>query len=151
MTTRFYAILLIIVLLSATGCSDNDSLEQVPEPVRPTPTPVPVLNLEPECDHFWKNSDCFNPYLCYDCDETKGEPLEHYWSEANFQEAATCVNCGEIEGEPLEPSFIARGLRINTTSGRSHRYRTITNPDPVVDTVGLVTLMYIDLFESDTD
>ena len=151
MTTRFLAISLFFILLLATGCSENSTNEPIPEPVRLTPTPTPILNLEPECDHFWKDADCFDPYLCYDCDETKGEPLEHYWSEANFQEAATCVNCGETEGEPLEPSFITRGLRINTTAGRPLRYRTITNPEPVVDAVGLATLMYIDIFESDRD
>ena len=151
MKTRHFAIPLVFLLLLATGCSPNDAIEPIPELVRPTPTPITVLNPEPECDHFWKDPDCFDPYICFDCDETKGEPLEHYWSEANFQEPATCVNCGETEGEPLEPSFIARGLRINTTAGRSHRYKTITNPDPVVETVGLATLMYIDFFESDRD
>ena len=98
MKARLFAIPLVFLLLLAAGCSVNDDFEPIPEPVRPTPTPLPVFNLEPECDHFWKNSDCFNPYLCFDCDETKGEPLEHYWSEANFQEPATCVNCGETDG-----------------------------------------------------
>jgi len=149
MTTRLLAAFIVLLLFIA-GCSDIEPIEPEPEQ-RPALTPPPTAEPEVECDHFWKNSDCFNPYICYDCDETKGTPLEHYWSEANFQEASYCVNCGEINGDPVEPNFISHGLRINTTAGRPFRYKTITNPSPVTETVGLATLMYIDIFESDND
>ena len=150
MKTSLIAFLLFLLLLFIVGCSEAEPAEPLPE-VRPTATPVRTPIPEPECSHFWKNSDCFNPYICYDCDETKGSPLDHFWLDANYQEASRCVNCGEINGEPLEPNFTARGLRTNTTAGRSYRFKTITNANPPEDAIGLATLMYIDMFESDFD
>jgi len=150
MRIGFLLILLIISLLFASGCSETDNSKPEPEQ-RPAATPSRTPIPEPECTHFWKSPDCHNPFLCYDCDETRGTPREHFWSFANFQEASFCLNCGEINGEPLEPGFTGHGFRINTTAGRAYNYKTITNPSPVMETVGLATLMYIDIFESDVD
>jgi len=80
-----------------------------------------------------------------------GVPADHVWTVANYQEASVCINCGEINGEPVEPSFVLHGFRINTTSGRPYDYKTITNLEPDMTTVGIATLLYIDMFESDTD
>ena len=132
------------------GCSDNIEDESPPEPTpvyTPTPVPTPVF----ECDHFWKSPDCQNPFICYDCDETKGSPEEHVWQDANFQEASVCINCGELNGEPLEPGFSIHGLRINTISGRPFPYITTTRNDPEMRTTGVATLLYIAFFDSGRD
>jgi len=150
MKTRALSVILVIILLFLPGCSDDSNDEPTPEPkpvYTPPPTPEPVY----VCSHFWKSPDCQNPYICYDCDETKGEPEEHVWSSANFQEASYCIYCGEINGDPLEPGFSVHGLRINTTSGRPFPYKTITRNDPDMETVGVATLLYIDFFDSDID
>ena len=150
MATRKLIIIFITSLVVLSACSDAELVEPEPTP-RPTPPPPILVDYEPECYHFWKNPDCQNPYTCYDCDETEGEPLEHEWTEPNYQEAATCIDCGEIDGEPLEPMFLYHGYRINTTSGRPFDYLTITNRDPTMTTTGIATLLYIDIFESDDD
>ena len=150
MKTRIISVALIILLLFLTGCSNDDNNEPTPEP-RPVFTPLPEPTPVFVCSHFWKSPDCQNPYICYDCDETKGEPVEHVWSAANFQEASFCLECGEINGEPLEPGFTTHGLRVNTTSGRPFLYKTITRNDSDMQTVGVATLLYIDFFDSDTD
>jgi len=150
MKTRTVSLALIILLLIIPGCSESDETEPTPRPqpvLTPSPEPSPVT----ECDHFWKSPDCQNPYICYDCDETKGLPTEHVWKNPNFQVAYICENCGEIFGEPLEPGFDIHGLRINTTSGRPFPYKTITRNNPEMATTGVATLLYIDFFDSDTD
>jgi len=150
MAAKILLLFFISLLVFSTGCSNGEVDEPVPTPT-PTPTPPLLLDYEPECYHFWKDPDCQNPYTCYDCDETQGEPLEHIWTEANYQEAPECTVCGEVEGEPLEPNFLAHGFRINTTSGRPFDYLTITNRDPTMSTTGEATLLYIDIFESDDE
>jgi len=142
----YFLIFLILILHFSTGCSETavDEPTPVPSPTaRPSPEPSPDI----ECPHYWKNPDCYNPFICFDCDETKGEPLEHVWTDANYQEASFCKNCGAINGEPLTPGFISHGFRINTTSGRPYSYTTITNLEPDKEVTGFLTLLYIDIFE----
>jgi len=114
---------------------------------------VTVTPAEPEneCDHFWKRPDCHNPNICYDCGETEGSPIEHVWSTPNFQEPPICILCGDIGGVPLEPRFTAEGFRINTTSGRLYNYKSVTDSDTSITTTGTITLLYIDIFESDVN
>jgi len=150
MLIRLFLILFFIVLFIITGCSSEEIVHPAYESVR-TSAPRPEIIDEPECDHFWRNPDCDNPYICLDCGETKGTHTEHEWSTANFQEPSICVNCGEVNGLPLEPGFTLLGYRINTTSGRPFIYETITSTDPDAITTGTVTLLYIDIFESDAD
>jgi len=150
MATRIALLCFIIFMTLLYGCSNGEVEEPEPTP-RPTPAPPILTDYEPECYHFWRDPDCQNPYTCYDCDETDGEPLEHTWTEANFQQASECLVCGEIDGEPIEPEFISHGFRINTTAGRPFDYLTITNRDPSMVTTGEATLLYIDIFESDDD
>jgi len=147
------SIVIIVLSLVLSGCTTGESEESsAPAPTpSPTPRPLPDYTSEIECLHFWKSPDCSNPYICYDCGETRGEPLGHIWSVANFQEPSTCEVCGEINGNPVEPEFTRHNLRINTTSGRPYEYETITNQKPDITTTGEVTLLYIDIFESDTD
>ena len=144
------SIFLVFLLLLFSGCTSEAPEELTPSP-SPTVRPQPETVTEIECIHFWKSPDCFEAYICYDCDERKGEPLEHIWTEANFQEPSICELCGETDGTPVEPGFIRHGLRINTTAGRPYVYKTITNQDPDKTTLGEATLLYIDIFESDTD
>ena len=150
MGIRTVSLSLIILLLLFSGCSykEVDELPPRPSPITIS-TPEPVFDIE--CAHFWKNPDCQDPYTCFDCGETKGDPLEHIWTIANYQEASLCELCGETNGDPLEPNFTAYGLRINTTSGRPYSYKTITNLDPDMNTFGIAALLYGDIFESDTD
>ena len=142
----------IVMLFFLFACADDEPIEPEPEQ-RPKPTLRPILEreTEPVCEHFWKNPDCHHPYICLDCGETKGSPLEHVWTDANYQEPSECELCGDIDGEPLEPNFTAQGFSINTTAGRPYDYKTITNQDPDMTTVGEATLMYVDIFESDED
>jgi len=154
MKFRISIILLTAFFLLISGCSVND--ENIPEPAqtatpRPSPSPEPEPEPKPECDHFWKPPDCHNPYICFDCGETKGFPTEHVRIDANFQEASFCLLCGDINGEPLEPGFISSGYTINATAGRPYEYTTITERDREATTVGAATLLYIDFFESDID
>ena len=148
-------LILFMLLLFLSGCSKAETNPPEPAsapastPRTPPPSPAYVPEQVLECFHFWKDPDCFVPYICFDCDETKGSPLEHEWTAANYQEASVCLNCGEIGAEPLEPKFLSHGYRINTTAGRPFELKTITNPDPVVAVTGLATLLYIDIFESD--
>ena len=144
-------VIIIALLLFVSGCSVDITEESAPESA-PTPTvrPLPEYVSEFECLHFWKDPDCFNPYICYDCDETRDQPLEHIWTVANFQEPSFCEICGETDGDPVEPEFLRHGFRINTTAGRPIEYKTITNQDPDITTVGEATLLFIDIFESDT-
>lgn len=144
------SLLLFILLLLLAGCSSGDNDVSTPEP-EARPTPFPVVEPQPECSHFWIDPDCFNPYTCLDCGETRGSPLEHVWTTANFQEASTCVNCGETSGGPTEPNLVRYGFRINTTAGRPFNYTTITSTDPELTTVGIARLLHIDIFESDVD
>jgi len=142
-------LILILLLLFSTGCNESNIDEPIPEaPRTPSPTPA-VYQPDPECDHFWRNPDCDNPYICFDCDETKGYPLEHIWLPANFQEGPICELCGVTGGDPIEPNFLVHGYRINTTSGRPYDYKTITSQNPNLTTIGTATLLYIDVFESD--
>ena len=145
------SVVFITLSFIISGCSAH-------EPDDPAPAPSPALRPDPEyiseyeeCIHFWKSPDCFDPYICYDCGETRGEPLEHIWTTANFQEPSMCEICGEINGDPVEPEFLRHGFRINTTAGRPYEYETLTNQDPDLTTTGEATLLYIDIFESDTD
>ena len=146
------SVIFIIISLSLLGCSDNDINDTLP-PSEPTPTmrPLPDYEFEEECAHFWKDPDCDNPYICFDCGDTTGLPLEHIWMSANFQEPSICELCGEISGEPIEPYFSVFGYRINTTAGRPFQYKTITNRDPDKETIGEATLMYVDIFESSAE
>jgi len=145
------SVIFIVLIVLLSGCSDDDINLPTPEPTPGRTTPRPIYVPDPDCVHFWKNPDCFEPYICIDCGEIKGEPLEHIWTIPNYQEASVCINCGEINGEPLEPKFTTHGLRINTTAGRPYQYKTITNLDPSLPTVGTASLLYIDIFESDTN
>lgn len=149
MNKRFFIALTCIIFLLISGCEEADTFEPTPEPAIVITPPPPII-YEPDCDHFFKNPDCFNPSICIDCGETEGVPLEHIWTEPNFQEPSFCEVCGEINGDPLEPKFIAQGFKINTTSGRLYEYKTITNQDADITTVGSATLLYIDIFESDS-
>ena len=156
MNKRILLLILIILLLFFAGCSDDGANGQAPAqtPITEQPTesePEPATGSAPgsECNHFWRNPTCFYPYICMDCEETEGSPLEHELTAANFQVAPECVHCGETVGEPVEPHFVGHGLRINTTSGRPFDYRTITSLDSTIVTIGVAALLYIDMFESD--
>lgn len=52
------------------------------------------------CNHDWLDATCEEPRTCYDCGETKGEPLGHDWKKATCEEPKTCAECGETKGEP---------------------------------------------------
>ena len=80
-----------------------------------------------------------------------GSPLEHIWLPANFQEAPRCELCGEFYGEPLEPRFITYGFQINTSQGRPYQYSTITSQDETLETSGVATLLFVDIFSSSVD
>ena len=149
MKNSVITVIIIAVFLFVSGCSGDTVEESAPEPT-PTTRALPDYTPETECIHFWKDPDCFDPYICYDCGETRDQPIDHIWTVANFQEPSLCEICGETDGEPVEPDFLRHGFRINTTAGRPFKYNTITNQDPDVATVGEVTLLYIDIFESDT-
>jgi len=143
-------VFIVLSFFLISGCSTTELEEPASTPA-PTIRPLPEYVPEPDCIHFWKSPDCFDSYICLDCGETMGEPLEHIWTVANFQEPSVCELCGEVNGEPVEPGFIRNGFRINTTAGRPFEYMTRTNQDPDMITIGEVTLLYIDIFESDTD
>ena len=138
------------LFLFACRSAETDDPLPPPEPPREV---RPVTEYEPivECEHFWKDHDCHNPYICFDCDEETGQPLEHIWSEPNFQEPAICLLCGDTAGEPALPNFIQNGLRVNTTAGRPFEYKTITNRDPDKVTIGQATLLFTDIFQSNAD
>jgi len=141
----------MLISLFLFGCEGNDAAEEpTPRPVR-TPSPSLAVDNEPECKHFWRNPDCTHPYICYDCGEEQGVPLEHIRLPANFQIGPVCEKCGEIGGEPVEPNFIRYGYRINTTSGRRYDYKTTTSQNPGLETIGTAILLYIDIFESDDE
>ncbi|MCL2820500.1 MAG: hypothetical protein FWD38_06680 [Oscillospiraceae bacterium] len=150
MFKRVIPFILAAFLLLSYGCTENPEPDETPGsgPVR-TPSPTPVYIPEEECSHFWKNPDCFTPYVCIDCGEEKDFPLEHVWLPANFQEGPICELCGEIGGDPIEPNFTKHGYKINTTSGRPYDYLTITGHNSDLSTTGTATLLYIDIFESD--
>jgi len=151
MIKRVLVLTLILLLLLSYGCDSADiSEEPTPRPAV-TATPPVLIEDEPECSHFWKKPDCFNPFICYDCDEEEGVPLEHVWLPANFQTGPVCELCGEIGGEPTQPNFLRYGYRINTTSGRRYDYKTITSENPDLTTIGTAILLYIDIFESYED
>ena len=153
-------IFLFALLFLLSGCSNSEPVEPVIETPKiispssepaPEPTPDQEEFVELECNHFWSEADCFNPPVCIYCDETGGFPNEHEWTAANYQQASACVNCGEIDGTVLTPNFLNLGYRINTTAGRPYAYKTITNLDETITTTGSAVLLYIDIFESDTD
>jgi len=151
MKNTVIAAIIIALFLFVSGCFSYTAEETAPEPTpAPAVRPVPEYTYEFECLHFWKDPDCFDPYTCYDCGETRDQSLEHIWTVANFQEPSFCEICGETDGEPVEPEFLRHGFRINTTAGRPFEYKTITNQDPDATTVGEATLLFIDIFESDT-
>jgi len=154
LTVLFILSLFLIVL---QGCA-NDSPEAPgsasPQPPSTHPSPESHQpdsdTTEPECPHFWSSPDCNNSSFCYDCGKVSGTPIPHEWADANYQRAYECVKCGMTEGEVLEPEFIKNGYQINATSGRSYTYKTTTSLDESMTTYGTVTLLYIDIFESDT-
>jgi len=161
MKIRFTFVFIIMFLLPVSACTgtfggpENNHQGSVtrPDPVIATPpgSITSVSTEQPEaCNHFWKKPDCHNPSVCLDCGETQGSPIEHVWSQANYQEPPLCIHCGDIGGIPLEPLFNFHGFRINTTSGRPFNYRSVTDSDTSIATTGTITLLYIDIFESDT-
>ena len=156
MENRVMLLLLFPLLLILPGCSSDEPVEPVietPKIATPLPEPTPVQEeiVELECIHFWTEPDCINPPVCHYCGETGGSPKEHELSDANYQQPPSCVNCGEIDGIVLTPNFLKLGYRINTTAGRPYAYKTITNLDETLTTTGTAVLLYIDIFESETD
>jgi len=157
MKSQIILLILCLFLIALQGCADaspqapeNNSPQPPTAPLSPGYQPPEFDTAEPECPHFWSSPDCNNSSFCYDCGEVKGTPLSHEWADANYQKASTCVMCGLTEGTALEPEFIVQGYQINATSGRSYSYKTITNLDGSMTTYGTVTLLYIDIFESNT-
>ena len=152
MVKKQIAVLFLVpLLLIAASCAaeEPDISASTPPPLStPHPTPTFEPAPTPECVHFWSNPDCFNSPYCLDCGEISGSPLPHEWSAANYQQPSECINCGEVDGAPLEPNFISYGYQINATSGRPHKYKTITDLDTSLITYGTATLLYTDIFES---
>jgi len=159
MKNRSILLFLITIWLLLPGCSSNEPVEpviktpKITTPSPPAPEPIPVHDefVELECNHFWSEADCINPPVCHYCGKTGGSPNEHELSAANYQQAPGCINCGEIDGTVLTPNFLKLGYKINTTAGRPYAYKTITNLDETITTTGTAVLLYIDIFESDTD
>lgn len=78
--TVFLAVLLLLTVLSLTGCG--------------------------ECKHRWMAADCTTPRICSECNATEGEPLGHNWSEADCTNPKTCQLCKEVSGEPLGHTWV---------------------------------------------
>ena len=153
-TILFIFCLFLFVLQGCTDVSPEAPEKILPQPQSAVPSPEydqPEYEAaEPECQHFWSSPDCNNSSFCYDCGEIKGTPLPHEWADANYQKASECLKCGMTEGAALEPEFIVQGYQINATAGRSYPYKTTTSLDGSMITYGTATLLYIDIFESDT-
>ena len=100
-------------------------------------------------DHTWVEATCTNPRVCSVCGETEGEVPGHTWAEANYQEAATCSVCGETEGEPLTPDFVTYGIAADLKVGETYDYETGCFDNPLVTTVGALTVLDYTVVASD--
>jgi len=147
--------LLIFILFLAVGCAEEIIEPEVTATPRPTPIPTPEAVLPDfdtiECRHFWRIPDCHTPRYCLDCGEISAGPTPHEPTEANFQEPPVCMLCGDVVGEVLQPNFTTLGFEINTTFGRSYDFHTVTSSDASITTVGLVSLLFVDVFETEED
>jgi len=150
------ALLLFIFIFSfVVGCAGAPE-EELPE-VTATPRPTPIITPTPEvpdfdqieCSHFWRLPDCHTPRYCLDCGEISAGPTPHEPAGGNFQQPPVCILCGDIVGEVLPPNFTTLGFQINTTFGRSYDFLTVTSEEPTIATTGTVSLLFVDIFETE--
>ena len=150
-----FLLLLVTILFLTVWCSEEPDIEvaePTPAPIRtPRPEPEVTDTAPPECNHFWRLPDCHTPRYCLDCGEISEGPTPHEPTEANFQDRSYCMLCGDMLGDVLEPNFLSLGLNINTTLGRSFDFQTVTYLDTEVETVGSVTLLFVNIFEYEAD
>lgn len=100
-------------------------------------------------EHVWKDATCEYPKTCQNCQTTEGEALNHDFAEANFQQPATCKVCGHKEGESLVPGYAASTIEVHKTElNKEFDFTTETYSNPDVETVGKVTIVEHETFES---
>jgi hypothetical protein len=129
----------LILSFSLTSSSKLDMpIKQYSNSMPADIDPYFTLDEIPELTHThsWAYSNCTEPKTCATCGETEGIPRGHIWIEANFQQPMACSECGETEGNPNMPGFEEYEYEINMTPGASYPYKTVTQTDASLTTIG---------------